>query len=595
MQIILGIHDGHHSNACLFINDKLICAIAEERITRNKSEYGYPKNAINYCLNAAKIKKENINIVALSTIHLPPKYALVKRATTFSVNDYFREQKEYWYPKFYKNENPAYLDIFKDKTKDINSPYDYSFVKDEDDTKGMLKSRIELIKKELNINLDQIKVFDHHSCHAYYGYFWYHDHNRDFLVIAVDGAGDGANGSIWIANKEKPLVNLVKTDQCNIGRIYRYTTLILGMKPNEHEFKVMGLAPYAKELYANDSYEIFSSTLSLSGLNFYYKKKIKDHFWYYKNKFDSHRFDNIAFGLQKFTEKLLVSWVKSAIEETKINNIVLSGGVALNVKANKCISEIKLLNDLFVPPGPNDESLSVGASFQYIVEENNKRKNFNIIKHINPYLGIEYKTEDILALLKNEINIIIRPVDYQNIANLLNLEKIVARFSGKMEFGPRALGNRSILADPREKKIISVINNMVKMRDFWMPFCPSIISECVNDYIINFKENKGSFMTMGYESTTLARKVIPAALHPADHTARPQVVNSYYNKGLYKIISKFKDVTNVGCLLNTSFNIHGEPIVESPKDAINTFKKTGLNHLVFNDSILLSKYEVDID
>ena len=117
------------------------------------------------------------------------------------------------------------------------------------------------------------------------------------------------------------------------------------MKPNEHEFKVMGLAPYAKKLYANDSYEIFSSTLNISGLNFYYKEKIKDHFWYYKNKFESHRFDNIAFGFQKFTEELLTTWVKNAIKETKINNIVLSGGVALNVKANKCISELKILRD----------------------------------------------------------------------------------------------------------------------------------------------------------------------------------------------------------------------------------------------------------
>ena len=152
---------------------------------------------------------------------------MVKRATTFSVKDYFREQKEYWYPKFYKNTDPNYLDIFRDKTEGIDSPYDYSFIQDEDDTKGMLKSRKDLIIRELNVNQEQIKVFDHHSCHAYYGYFWYKGHNQDFLVIAVDGAGDGANGSIWLANEGKPLVNLIKTDKCNIGRIYRYTTLIL--------------------------------------------------------------------------------------------------------------------------------------------------------------------------------------------------------------------------------------------------------------------------------------------------------------------------------------------------------------------------------
>ena len=485
--------------------------------------------------------------------------------------------------------------FLRKKIKSIDSPYDYGFIKDEDDTKGMLRSRKDLIERDLNIKQEHIKVFDHHSCHAYYGYYWYNNPDKKFLVITVDGAGDGTNGSIWIGKKGEMLKNIMRTDICNIGRIYRYTTLLLGMKPNEHEFKVMGLAPYAKEYYATESYEIFASTLNVSGLEFYYKEKVKDHFWYFKNKFESHRFDNIAFGLQKFTESLLTRWVRNALKETKIKNVILSGGVALNVKANKSISELKSINDFIVPPGPNDESLSVGAYYQYILNENREKNNPKIVSERTPYLGRNYTESHIIKLLNDESNLVVKFVDYDKIAKLFVLEKVVARFYGEMEFGPRALGNRSILADPRDKSIIAKINDMVKMRDFWMPFCPSIISENIEDYIVNYKYNQSSFMTLGYDTTTLAESMIPAALHPADKTARPQIVYPDKNSSFYKLILSFKKITKVGCLLNTSFNIHGEPIVESPTDALNTFKRTGLNHLIFNDKILISKYEVDLD
>ena len=212
-EIVLGIHDGHHANASLFADGQLICAIAEERITRQKSEYGYPKNAIEYCLRFGKLNKKDIDIVALSTINLPPKYAIVKRATTFTVEDYYKEQKKYWYPRFYENKNPKYLNIFSDKAETVDSPYDYSFIKNEDDSKGMLKSRLSLIEKHLGIDTKYIKVYDHSSCHAYYGYFWYTGKNKKFMVVTADGCGDGINGAIWIGGKGQLLTNLIKTGQ----------------------------------------------------------------------------------------------------------------------------------------------------------------------------------------------------------------------------------------------------------------------------------------------------------------------------------------------------------------------------------------------
>ena len=162
-----------------------------------------------------------------------------------------------------------------------------------------------------------------------------------------------------------------------------------------------------------------------------------------------------------------------------------------------------------------------------------------------------------------------------------------------MEFGPRALGNRSILADPRDSKITKVINDMVKMRDFWMPFCPVIISERVGDYLNNNKKINSLFMNIAYDSTKLGKYAIPAAIHPSDHTARPQIIDKRINKALYDIILEFEKLTDVGCLLNTSLNLHGEPIVESPEDAISTFKRSGLNHMVFNDKILITKQNLN--
>jgi carbamoyltransferase len=588
MSVVLGIHDGHHSNASIFVDNKLVAAFAEERLTRKKSEYGYPEESIKHCLKVASLTKSDIDIVALSSIDLPPKYHIVKRSTTFSIEDFWKEQTLYWYPKIYQNKKPSYLEIFNDKKADVNSPYDYSFVENEDDTRGMLGSRKDLIKRDLGITQDNIHVFEHQSCHAYYGYYWYGGNDDNFLVMTADGFGDGANGSIWIGRRGEPLKEIKRTNKCNIGRIYRYITLLLGMKPNEHEYKVMGLAPYANKKYAEKSYDIFSSTIQVDNLDFTYREKIKDHFWYFKSKLEGHRFDCIAYGLQKMTEDLLAKWVSNAVHETKINNVVLSGGVSLNVKANKEIWGLDDVQSLFVPPGASDESLSVGAAFRFLVENNHSSGVFDCEPKTDLYLGNCYDDEHIEKVLGDNKDLFVKRVGPKDIAELLVQEKVIARFSGRMELGPRALGNRSILADPRNRDVVAIINDMVKMRDFWMPFCPSILEDRMNDYIKNPKKINGNYMTIAFDSTELGKKDIPAALHPSDMTARPQIVNSQTNEGYYQIIKEFEKITGVGCLLNTSFNLHGEPIVETPEDALDTMRRSGLKHIVLNN-LLVSK------
>ena len=241
---ILGIHDGHHSGAAIFKDFKLICAISEERISRNKNEYGFPKLSINYCIKKAKINKSQISHVAFSTKLLPPRYMIVKRNTTFTLDDYKKEQEEYWYQIFYKKKKPKYLNIFKKKIKK-STVYDYKRLKNENDEESLQDIRKEGVKKFLGIKHNKIFFYDHHKCHAYYAFYSSPDREKLDHIFTCDGGGDKTNGTIWKVKNKKYLKEIYRTNIANIGRIYRYIVMLLNMKPSENEFKVMGLAGYS--------------------------------------------------------------------------------------------------------------------------------------------------------------------------------------------------------------------------------------------------------------------------------------------------------------------------------------------------------------
>jgi len=363
--IILGIHDGHNSGASIFVDGKLIFAISEEIITRKKNEYGFPEKSITACLRYSNINKNKIDFVAVSTKYLPPKYFMVKRNTTFKLNDYFREQNDYWFPRIYKNKKIKYLKVFKNKIISKKKlKYIMKFIKHEDDTVGMQKARRNLISKKLNINVNKIDFFDHHECHAYYGYYGSDKFEKNIAIVTADGGGDNTNGTIWLTSGDK-LVEVYRTNICNIGRMYRYITLVLGMKPTEHEFKVMGMAGYGHENsnYYDKALKIFKDTLIINGIKFKYNKKPKDNFFYFKNKLNQFRFDTIAYAIQKYTEDLLVKWFVNISKKFKTPHFTFSGGVAQNIKATKKIIENKNIKSIFIPPGPGDESLCIGAVY----------------------------------------------------------------------------------------------------------------------------------------------------------------------------------------------------------------------------------------
>ncbi len=586
--IILGVWDGTPSSASLVIDGKLVGAISEERLSRNKNEYGFPEKSINLLLHSNGLDIKDIDRVSMST-SLSPRYFYTSRNANFSVKDYWREQNEYWYKNFYENKSPKYLEIFKDKIDLSKFPYDQNLIKNENDVNGMWKARKKYVCQKLLISEDQISIYDHHTCHAYYGYIMSPNRDQESLIFTMDGNGDNTNGTISIGGINKELKFISRSSNFNLGRIYRYITLLLGMKPADHEYKVMGLAAYNSEKYGKEAYEVFKDTLQVDGLKFKYKKTLKDHFFYFKEKLEGQRFDAIAYGLQRYTEEILTEWISNGINHTGINNVIMSGGVAQNIKANKCISEIENLENLFIPPGPGDESISIGSAFLEYIKKGGELKNISNNHHAYISPGFSKKDiEDAISKFDNS-KYLIKTVSNKHVANLLAEGHIVARFAmDSSEFGARALGNRSILADPRNQETITHINKLVKMRDFWMPFAPSIIEERVKDYLINPKCIDSRFMAIGFASTRLAKEHLSAGLHPFDRTMRPQIVRSCENPDFHELISEFEKITNVGGLLNTSFNIHGEPIVGTPFDAIDTLNRCGLKHLYIGN-LLISK------
>jgi carbamoyltransferase len=591
--VILGIHDGHGASAALLIDGKLVAAIAEDRPTRQTTRSGFPFRSIEQCLALGGITAQDVDHVALATFALPPKYFLVPRET-FSIADFWREQNEFWGPRIRGEGKPAYLDVFKDRIARDRFIYDDSLFENEEDTKGMLEARLRHLEAFFGLTRAQISVHDHHTCHAYYSFMIHPQRlEKDLLVHTMDGAGDGANGTVWKAKRGEPLIELSRSSMCNIGRMYRYATLLLGMKQFEHAFKTMGMAPYANPKYGKAAYDVYAETLQVDGLGFKYKVKPADNFFHFKEKLEGMRFDGIAWGIQTRTEELLSEWILNGVHASGYKDVALSGGVAMNIKANKVIWELDEVDSLFVPPGAGDESLCIGAAVKAAAD--NPQCGAERIDRMEPfdtpYLGPSFTAEEVKRRL-DDITLpegcSVRRSSDDELAGILASGEVISRFCGRAEFGQRALGNRSILADPRPRKVVQTINEMIKQRDFWMPFASSVLAERADDYIINPKKISGRFMTIAFDSTAAGAQAMPGALHPYDGTSRPHIVEKSINPGYHSLISAFEKKSGVGALLNTSFNLHGEPIVATPEDAISTFARSGLQHVLI-EGWLVSK------
>ena len=608
--IVLGINWHQNTSASLLIDGKIISCSSEERFTGVKNDERYPVNAINWVLRANKIKPQEIDKVCFISNVWVPTYHLTRHYTNFSIQDYLKEQKDVWYPRIFEKKKTSFIKEFYNRldTSQFPGPRFWKpiikkylnkndYVQNRNLVESGKKIRIDVVKKHLGIEENKIVFIDHATGHAFYAFFGTPQKKEDKLVLTLDAFGDYINYTAYTFKFQKnkyQIKRIASGSNFIIGRLYRYITLLLGMKPNEHEYKVMGLAPYCKEEYYKDLLNIFRNFQKVNGINFQDNKRPKDLYFSIKKLIDSKRFDAVAGALQKYTEELIEKWVFNCIKKTKINNVCLAGGVAMNVKANLILSKLKNLKSIYVPASPDDSSQSMGACYAYYTNYyNNSLKKINRPTHLeNAYLGYNVNLENDLEILKklNNKKYIIKKININAIAaDLINSGKIVGRVVGNAEFGARALGNRSILANPKNNDIKKKINEKVKNRDFWMPFAASVLEKYSKKYF-NISYTDGyNFMTNCVETTKLGKRLLKAALHPYDETCRPQILRKGINPDYEDLINKFGKKSGVYGLLNTSFNIHGQPISNNIKDAVKVFVKTDLDALILPGCIIIKK------
>ena len=581
---ILGIQWGDNSTVCALEDNKILAAVGEERFTKKKNDMSYPLKSIKYCCSFFKNKRPDIVAVASKD------HNYISQLTHFysiPIKGMINLQNNYYYQLFYKNKDLGLLKFLKKYWKKKQYPKSYWSNVSKIKEKTFSKDILEIVSNSLNnINKKKIYKIEHHLCHANYAYYSSNFKNTKCLIFTIDGSGDyGINATISIGEKGK-IKRVYQTKNAILGRIYSHMTLYLGMKRLEHEYKIMGLAPYSYSKIDKDIYKIFSDCLKFSGYKILFNKRPKDCFIHFKNKLDGYRFDLIASALQNWTENFIYEWVKRSIKHFKIKNIVFSGGVAMNAKAMGKLLEIKDLNKLWVPGAGQDDSLCLGAAMQ-INNDLKKKKFFNLE---SLYFGNDVDDEQ-EKFIKNLDKIKYKVMNYSSIrlAKFLKRGLVFGRCVGRMEFGPRSLGNRAIIADPRNFEIKKKINSIIKQRDFWMPFAPTVLDRFAKKYLINVKKSQSTHMSITYKVTTLGGRMLKAAIHEADNTARAQILKKNHNFQYYELINNFFKITKCGALLNTSLNLHGYPIVQNLADAEKVLNKSGLNGLVTKNYIILKR------
>ena len=581
------------SGCAIFVDDRIVFSSSEERYSRIKSDSSFPLNSIKDGLNYTKLQGKDFDkvIICGNKISLIP--SLINEYSSFSLEDQIKAMDEYWYPNLVLGENKSFLEVFKDKINLEQFPYNTELGKNfdifklqnpysEEDGKNVSNFFKQALSSLLEINEEKIIHMEHDSCHAAYGFYGSPIRDDNTLIITADAWGDDLSGTLALYSKDDNEIKRVKEyhhKSFQLGRIYRYTTLVLRMLANEHEYKVMGLASYYNGPMIKKVEQVFDNMLQNDGLEFIFNKDIPDIYDHLKNNLKNFRFDHIAAGLQSFTEKILVNWISNVCKYYNSKSVVFSGGVSMNVKANLEISKIPNIENFFICGAGTDETLPIGACY-----------NWAQMNGVNPkpltslYLGSDAKYEEKDVLSLSEYTVKKFDSEEQILEKLLE-GKIIATCRGNMEMGQRSLGNRSIIADPRFSSNVEKINNSIKKRDFWMPFAPIILSEYQDLLIKNPKNLESPFMTIAFE-TKDGKNKIPAAVHQADGTARAQLLKKEQNPILWNLIFKFYEKTGVPALLNTSFNLHGEPIVRTVNDGLRVFEKSELEVLWLDNHII---------
>lgn len=601
--IILGIAAEHNSSACLMIDGKVVGLIQEERLTNRKNQVAFPLRAIQQLISlhlAGDSKK--ITHIAWAGRESDPYFAAIDRYSDVTIDDHITEMHKLWWPHFYEgkiNDGWYWRDHLKQgRHLNYDHNYDFDFLsKDASLVEHMRHfvdvERPRVIQQYLDFK-GKLQSIGHHDSHAYYALYGSSitsPEMADALVLTADAWGDGYNWSASIVDKNGRLINVGKGKDNAVARIYKYVTLLLGMKPNEHEYKIMGLSGYTQGHQAIKKTErVFFDALDFRNGKFVSDRPLRDSYFDLRERLEGHRFDNISTAMQNWASALTCAWAQYWLKETGKKGICFSGGLSMNIKINGDILRLPEVFWLKVPASGGDESISAGACFAVAAEENMPKPM------VHAYLGAEpdathqdWSSRLSETSLSAEDFIVLENFTLDHVASLLAADCVVARCMGPAEFGARSLGNRSILANPSNPDNVKLINDSIKNRDFWMPFTPSILAEYADRYLENPKHAVSPFMTIGFSSSPKNRKDIIGGLHFGDFSARPQFVIREHNPQYWNLIESFRQKTGVPALLNTSLNLHGEPMNYSLADAARTVALSKLDYLMMPSDRLLVK------
>jgi len=591
MSKILGISAFYHDSAAtLVVDGKIIAAAQEERFTRIKHDSSYPLNAIEFVLKYSNLKLGNIDQIVFFEKPFLKFERLLETYVAFAPKGFFSFSKAM----------PLWI---KEKLFQKNLLF------------NKLKEHDKNYKSDENIFFS-----DHHLSHAASAFF--PSPFEEAIVLTADGVGEWATTTVAVGKGNKLDIKKEIHFPHSLGLLYSAFTYYTGFKVNSGEYKLMGLAPYGNPIYEdkihqlvdikedgtfrlNQDYFNYATGLTMTSSKFHnlFGQKPRNPI---NEKLTQFHMD-IAASIQKVTEDIMINLSKSLRKEYNIKNLCLAGGVALNCVANGKILTAKIFDNIWVQPAAGDAGGSLGAALAlWHLDQGNERKiNFND-EMKGSYLGPEFTQNQIEEELKS-IGAIYESVNYEKLINLtsehLSKEKAIGWFQGRMEFGPRALGGRSILGDPRSEKMQKNLNLKVKYRESFRPFAPSILKEDLSNWfnlnvdspymllVAEIKSDKKIEMTeeqkllFGIDKLNIKRSEIPAVTH-VDYSARIQTVTQKNNKPYYDLISKFKEITGCPVIVNTSFNVRGEPIVNTPTDAFNCFMGTELDYLVIGNCIL---------
>lgn len=564
--IVLGITDSITSGAAVVADGKVLAAVSEERLNRQKMAMGFPRQSISEVLRIAGLDMKDVDHIAVAT------NSLFWRPEPTKLEDYFRKPKERSRDLFLSSGS-----FFARLTNGSQLSRKVYYELKKQLTHGR-KAKIRHALEEGWGYSGDISFLDHHLAHCASAYFT--SGMDEATVLSLDGAGDGCSSHVYhVRGGQFRLLNKLDSYD-SIGNYYAYVTHMCGFHAHKHEGKITGLAAYGKPLYL----DVLRKYIAYQDGQIHNVGGCFD--WSAIRKLEQDlgpgfSMENLAASIQWILEDVATRFVDHWVQKTGVPRVALAGGVVANVKLNQRILALPSVDEIFIHPGMGDDGLGTGAALYKCFQLCKKAQiAFHREPISNVYWGPEYSDKEIeKAIDEFGWTYEYHPHIEKDVARLLANEKIIARFNGRMEYGPRALGNRTIMYQTRDKAVNDWLNKRLRRTEF-MPFAPVTQQDYAYQCYVNLDggERAARFMTVTSDCTDMMKQHCPAVVH-IDGTARPQLIERDDNPSYYDILDEYRKLTGLPCLVNTSFNMHEEPIVCTPNDALRAFKDSSLDYL----------------